>query len=90
MNFNDGKQYGLIAQELQEVFPELVPNAVHPGDEEHESVQYLGVDYIPLTAILVQAIQEQQTKIDGQQAQIETQSEQIEELMRRIESLENK
>ena len=48
------KSYGVIAQELQKVLPELVKQ----GD------QGLTVSYIPLIAILIEAIKEQQKQID--------------------------
>ena len=72
MGFSDGTEYGLIAQELEKIFPELVKHGVHPGDDEHAPVEYKGIDYIPLTAILVQAIQEQQAQIEELKAEIET------------------
>ena len=48
------KSYGVIAQELQKVFPELVG-----GTEDS-----LAVSYIPLIAILIEAVKEQQKQID--------------------------
>lgn len=48
------KSYGLIANELQKVLPELVNN------EERG----LSVSYLPLIAILIEAIKEQQKQID--------------------------
>jgi hypothetical protein len=54
-SFFQQKRYGLIAQELQKVYPELV----HVGSDG-----YLGVDYTSLVPLLLQAIQEQQKQID--------------------------
>ena len=52
---NDKNQYGLIAQELEEIVPELV----------HEMGSgYKGVDYIQLIGILIQGIKEQQQQIN--------------------------
>lgn len=52
---NSKKQnIGFIAQQLQEVFPDLV-------DEDSDG--YLHIDYIGLIPILVESIKEQQTKI---------------------------
>lgn len=52
---NSKKQnIGFIAQQLQEVFPDLV---------EEDSNNYLHVDYIGLIPILVESIKEQQIKI---------------------------
>ncbi|NTW33368.1 MAG: tail fiber domain-containing protein, partial [Bacteroidetes bacterium] len=53
-NFTDDKQIGLIAQELEKVYPELVVT-----DKEG----YKSVDYSKLTPILVEAIKEQQKEI---------------------------
>ncbi len=51
----DKKHIGFIAQEVQKDFPELV----HEGKEG-----YLGVDYSSMSAILLQAIKEQQQMIN--------------------------
>ncbi|MCK5077347.1 MAG: tail fiber domain-containing protein [Calditrichia bacterium] len=82
MNLSSGKQYGFIAQELQEVFPELVSEMAHPApDYKHEdgpgspkqgeSIHYLGIKSTKLIPILVKAIQEQQSQIESLRQQIE-------------------
>ncbi|HDR91125.1 MAG TPA: tail fiber domain-containing protein, partial [candidate division Zixibacteria bacterium] len=71
MNLNEGTQYGLIAQELKEVFPELVVPGAHPDENNEGFIEYEGIDYIPLTAILIQAVQEQQAQIEELKAEIE-------------------
>lgn len=53
--------YGFIAQELQEVFPELVVS---------DSSGYLSVKYIRLIPVLVEAIKEQQVIIENLQEEI--------------------
>lgn len=53
--FYNKEHVGLIAQELQEVYPELV-------SEDQEG--YLGIDYNGLIPILLEAIKEQQTTIE--------------------------
>lgn len=66
--FNDAantKDFGVIAQELNEVFPELIHQ---PTDENKE---LWGVNYAKLSLINVQAIQEQQTIINEQTQEIE-------------------
>lgn len=52
------KRIGVIAQELESVFPELV---THP--EECSGEQYLGVDYVPFSLIAIQAIKELHQKM---------------------------
>jgi hypothetical protein len=66
INFVKGTQYGLIAQELLEVFPDLVEEHKHVVDdpnkmkrEEPEIVTYKVIKYHQLIPILVQAIQKQ-------------------------------
>jgi Chaperone of endosialidase len=58
-----GRRIGLLAQEVEQVAPELVVS-----DEEG----FKGVDYTRLTALLVQAVKEQQALIRGLTARITT------------------
>ena len=90
MNFPEGRQIGLIAQEVEQVIPELVEESVHPGPNDPATGKpgktmehYRAMNYIGLTPVLVGAIQEQQ-KI------IEAQKKQIDEMEKRIQALENK
>ena len=77
MHLPEGTQYGLIAQEVEAVFPELVHDNVHPGaiDEDGrptgEMTEYKGIDYLKLVPLLLQALQEQQVQIQAHKAQIE-------------------
>tara|TARA_Y100001972_G_scaffold127421_1_gene184171 strand:+ start:431 stop:1507 length:1077 start_codon:yes stop_codon:yes gene_type:complete len=52
---HEGQDIGVIAQEVQEVYPELV------HEREHG---YLTVDYVKLTAVLIQAVKELSAKVD--------------------------
>ncbi len=61
-NFPKGKQFGFIAQEVEKVFP----LAVDTDSEGYKSVQYSH-----MTALLVEAMKEQQTIIENQQKQID-------------------
>ncbi|MCB9207291.1 MAG: tail fiber domain-containing protein [Ignavibacteriales bacterium] len=54
-NFSGEKQIGVIAQEVEKEFPELVLT----NDDGYKSV-----DYAKLTAILIEAIKEQEKKIE--------------------------
>ncbi len=60
--FSDKDQIGFIAQELNEVFPQLVSE--HKGG-------YLAVNYIGMVPVLLEAIKESNAKIDVQQQQID-------------------
>lgn len=61
-NFPETEQIGLIAQEVQEVFPQLVA-------EEKDG--YLGVNYQGMVPVLLQALKEQNEINRSQQQQIE-------------------
>ena len=61
-NKKDGPQIGLIAQELENEFPELVM-------EDNEGIKY--VRYDNFTAVLLEAIKEQQSQIEALQGEIE-------------------
>ena len=66
---------GLIAQEVQEVIPELVLENVvknppsFPGEEMPED-RVLSVDYGKIVSVLIEAINEQQTQIEEQNKRI--------------------
>ena len=57
-NHRPGRQIGLIAQEVEEVVPELVK-----GEKIYDK-DWKGVDYKKLTPLLIGAIKEQQTQIE--------------------------
>ncbi len=60
--FEDGKQIGLIAQQVEEEFPELVKTDVDG---------YKSVKYDKITALLIQALKEQQKTLEAQSKEIE-------------------
>ena len=79
MGFNPNeKSYGFIAQELNEIFPELVVSKNIPNPKEKvdpfkkmESVSgYYMVNYTGLIPVLTEAIQEQQKIIETQEMRI--------------------
>jgi hypothetical protein len=76
MNLSEGLHYGVIAQELEQEFPQLVVDAVHPGqsDEEGipigEEVHYKGVNSIELIPLLLQGMKEQQEIIENLQKEL--------------------
>ena len=78
-NFNfigdELKQIGVVAQELEEVFPGLVKENEQPGPDGTKGGVYKSVKYSVLVPILVKAMQEQQ--------------EIIEDLKTRLTQLEN-
>jgi hypothetical protein len=68
--FNNRKQLGVIAQEVEIVFPELVDE-----NEGFKSVNYAG-----LIPVLIEATKEQQEIINSQQQEIEELKSKIEEI----------
>ena len=68
-------EYGLIAQEVQPLFPEIVRIV----DEENG---YLGISYIQLVPVLIAGMQEQQGIIEDQQLELSTLRSEINQLHR--------
>jgi hypothetical protein len=62
LNLDNSKQIGLIAQQVEKIVPEVVQT-----DKEG----FKAVEYSKLIALLVEAIKQQETKIDAQQKQID-------------------
>ncbi len=58
----EGKQYGLIAQEVQKILPELVTTNMLKAED---GTQYLGINYEQLIPLLIQAHKLQQDKISA-------------------------
>lgn len=75
INLPQGQSFGFIAQELEEVFPQMVLDAVHParikdGKKVGENIEYKGVNYIALIPVLVAGMQEQQKQMDEKDAKL--------------------
>ena len=79
-NYTKGLQIGFIAQEVQNVLPEGVDNT---GDN-------YSMQYAPITALLVEAVKEQQQIIKEHESVIAEIRKQNEALLDRIEKLEEK
>ncbi|MBR5958036.1 MAG: tail fiber domain-containing protein [Salinivirgaceae bacterium] len=74
-DFDDSKkQLGVIAQEVEEIMPELVST---------DANGYKSVDYTKFTPILIEAMKEQQAIIDNQQKQIDELKRLVEQLMKK-------
>jgi len=70
-HFSSESQIGVIAQELEEVYPELV----NTGADGYKSV-----DYPRLTAVLIEALKEQQAEISTQNVTLQVLEEKVEKL----------
>ena len=75
--FNDKKQWGFIAQEVEKVMPELI----HADKDGYRSMNYTGI--IPL---LTKAVQEQQTEMDKQQKEIDQLKAQLQSIMKMLDN----
>jgi len=70
LRLNDREEYGLIAQELEAVVPELVSEIAVPADFDPETGEelapaaaYKGVNYQGLIPLLLQVVQEQDAEL---------------------------
>ena len=71
MKLKTGTRHGLIAQDVEKIFPTFVKDVIHPaaideeGQEIREAFSYKSMDYSELIPLLLTAIQEQQVEIDA-------------------------
>jgi hypothetical protein len=80
--FADGSkpiQYGLIAEEVEKVYPDLVGRS---ADGQVQTVKYQVLD-----SMLLNEVQRQQTEIGTQREQLGTQAGQIRDLQEQIREL---
>ena len=77
-NFDNESHIGVIAQEVEKVFPQLVSN----GDDG-----FKGVMYENFAPILIEAIKDLKAEKDELQTTVEKQQQQIDELKRLVEEL---
>ncbi|MDD5078675.1 MAG: tail fiber domain-containing protein [Candidatus Omnitrophica bacterium] len=80
-NFPKGRQIGIIAQNMEDVFPELVTT---------DKNGYKSIAYDKFTAVLLEAVKEQERKIFEQQEINKAQQMQIVGLIFRVEKLEKR
>jgi len=74
-----GRNIGFIAQEIEPLFPELIST---------DASGYLSIDYSKMSAILVQAIKEQQQIIENQEKENNELQNQINEINQKLKLLE--
>jgi hypothetical protein len=102
MKLPQGTQYGLIAQDVEKVLPELVKDTKfetslgatvtnETSDSRQniksESLNFKALNYTGLIPIMIKGMQEQEQKLQQQQEQIQKQSEQINNQNKKIEEL---
>ncbi|MFM1875017.1 MAG: hypothetical protein RL266_754 [Bacteroidota bacterium] len=83
LNLDRGLHYGLIAQEVENVLPQLVDDIVHParynqeGELLNEQFEYKGINYMELIPFTISAIQEQQVIVEEKEVRIKTLEEEV-------------
>jgi hypothetical protein len=88
-----GLHHGFIAQEMEEVMPELVADIEMPLDPDPQTMHksgftsYKGINYIEIISLLTGAVQELNTQLN---AKLEAQSNEIAELRQMINELKKK
>jgi len=85
---NNIQHFGLIAQEVKTIYPDLVPIIESVNDGAKENLY--GVSYTSFVPVLISGIQEQQQKIKSLEERVSSQNETISLLISRIEALEKK
>lgn len=78
-NFDKTLQFGLIAQELEKVIPELV-------DTDNEG--WKSIEYSHIVPVLIEAIKEQQKIIDGQNSTITDLKASLDNMLNRVNIIE--
>ena len=73
-HFAEGPQFGFIAQELENIFPELVKT---------ENDGYKSVNYNGMIPVLLESIKEQQLQIESQQKQIDELKQLVKNLLQK-------
>lgn len=79
MNLTEGRQVGVIAQEIEKILPEVVTT----GDDGYKAVEYGHI--VP---VLIEAIKEQQKIIDSQKSSIDVLKASLENTINRLNILE--
>lgn len=69
LNAKEGEHYGLIAQDLEQIFPELVVDVIHQlqNDEKasSETVTTKAINYQELTVVLLAVVQNLQAELEA-------------------------
>ncbi len=72
-----GTQYGLLAQDVEQVFPQLVSDVIQPakldkyGRRLSEPVEYKGLNYVGLIPMLISALKEEHAKNEEMENRLE-------------------
>ncbi|MCW9041298.1 MAG: tail fiber domain-containing protein, partial [Flavobacteriales bacterium] len=96
MGLNTELEYGFIAQEVNDILPEIIREKLFPTNgasetklntpKENQEELFFAMDYTRLIPIAIQAIKEQQTIIEAQNTKIEALEKIVLELQKAIET----
>ncbi len=90
MNLPTGLQYGVVAQDLAEVLPELTKYTSKPamvdstGNETTPAIEFMTVNYTGFIPILVAGMKEQQAIIEAQNEALGNVMDQLDDLQQQI------
>lgn len=93
LNFSNTKQYGLIAQEVEQVLPELVHSTSRletfdsTGKVVTNAITYKGLEYNAFISILIAGMQEQQGQLEAKDSVINSLNERLSKLENCINGL---
>ncbi len=99
LNFATGTHYGLIAQDVEKILPNLVktsplktsvkpaPGSNEAAKEEVAIIDFKALNYTELIPIIIKGMQEQQTQIEKQQTQMQELSAKNADLQSQISDL---
>ena len=100
MDLPEGRQVGIMADDLEKTFPQLIKNNEFDLNDDPENqdsnkkenlLKFKAVNYIGLVPVLVKAIQEQQQTIEKQTQMIEEMKQdyhdQINDLNEKVDKL---
>ncbi len=103
MNLPEGLQYGLIADEVQQVLPGAVKKAIQPAEYENndvhngrklsDEVEFNAVNYTAIIPILIAAVKEQQVMIEElkvKNQKMDLLQQQVNDLMKEIQLIKDK
>lgn len=102
LQLQEDNQMGLIAQEVETIFPAIVKNNISPAQYDElgnvigESVEFKTVDYTKLIPLLIAGHQDQASQmkekdeiIDSLENEVDDLNEEVEDLNARLTQLEN-
>jgi hypothetical protein len=85
LNLPASRQYGFTAQNIENVFPELIK--VNPAKAEEQPIEFKAVNYIGLIPILTEAIQEQQALLNARDEKLDDLQKQYDNLQAQFNDL---